>query len=178
MRRSRKRRGGFTLIEILVATVLLSGSLVAIVKLWSVSRSITEQSRNVAEYYVIARQEVEKVRVPGVSRFDGNGFNSAASLVRLSDYDQNGNLLSEAVTSLLATPTPLAYYRVRSTFTLVSTNSSPEPEGKRLGVQKVEVFVITGHTGFPRTGTTIEGASATPPKPAYETATFFAAAGV
>jgi Tfp pilus assembly protein PilV len=170
------RRGGFTLIEILVAVLLLSGSLVAMMALWSVSRRMTERSRDTAEYYAIARQEAERDRALGFNGiFNAPGF--ANNSTRYTDYDPAGTPLA-TVTSFAAAPTAGAYYRARSAYSLVITGStaanSPESldPAKRLGVQVIEVFPITGHAGNPPTGTAVERSAI------YQTTLFFAQGGV
>jgi prepilin-type N-terminal cleavage/methylation domain-containing protein len=153
LRQSAKRRGGFTLVEILVAVLLLSGSLVAIMQLWSVSRSITERSRDTAEYYAIARQELERDRVNG---FDG--VTAVLSTPRTTDYDQNG--------AVVATGSTTAFYRAISTYSLVSTSPTsgvPEPVGKQLGVQVVVIYTMNNGTVGPEV---------------YRTTMFFTSAGV
>lgn len=142
--RHKQRRNSFTLIEILVAVVLLSTSLAAVMTLWSVSRRITERSRDTGEYYAIARQEVERER--------GNSFSylfilPTAYLSRpwVTDYGQSAESLTFGVNMAFDAPaTSGAQYRARSTFYLVSTDSTlPIIESRRrLGVQVIEVFDV------------------------------------
>lgn len=173
-RRITKREAprGFTLIEILVAVLLLTFSLSAIMSLWSVSRRVTERSRDTAEYYAIARQEAELYRA---ARFGGI-FNSTVfsyTTPRYTDYDQNGNPVSTpgVITALNSACTASAYYRVRSTFSLVQTGTETNGLDK-LGIHVIEVFPITGHTGTPLTGTTVATTAI------YRTSLFFAFVGV
>lgn len=177
----RRSHRGFTLTEILVAVLLLSGSLTAIFKLWSVSRNITEHSRDTAEYYAIARQEAEKDRLTGFKSifnpanstygtWTTSGTPPNTTLVftgkpRFTDYDQNGNALA-TVTSLTAAATLGAYYRAVSTYSLMSGSTafgSPEyvDSAKRLGVQKIQVYAISNVT-----------------KSVYDTSLFFTQWGV
>jgi prepilin-type N-terminal cleavage/methylation domain-containing protein len=164
---------GFTLIEILVAVLLLSISLAAIVSLWSVSRKITERSRDGGEYYAVARQEVERDKA---SQFKILYITENRSgTVRITDYSETGAPLATngindlgipvvAALTLTAAPTATAYYRAVSTYSLVSTGSDVVTT-RRLGIQKVEVYR--------RSGTNFDTAS-----PVYETTDFYSAAGV
>lgn len=128
-----RRQAGFTLVEILVATVLLSMTLAATMALWSVSRGITERSREAAEYYTIAQHEVEASRA---------GFSIIPVVV--SDYTQDGG--RHAVPGGFGAPlTPIdVAYRVKSTYSLVSTEATPFDPTKWLGVQIVELYPVTG----------------------------------
>jgi prepilin-type N-terminal cleavage/methylation domain-containing protein len=146
------RNGGFTLIELLVAVLLLSITMSAIVTLWSVSRKITERSRDTAEYYAIARQELERDRFAG---FDGV---PAVTTVKTTDYDQNG--------SVVATGSVTAFYRAISTTRLVATSpiaGVDEPKGKQLGVQEIAIYTMSNGTAGPVV---------------YQTTMFFTSAGV
>ncbi len=159
-----KRQRGFTLVEILISVLLLSGSLAAMMTLWSVSRRITERSRDTAEYYAVARQEAERDRAIGFYSvfnsttnpyFVHNADGTITSTPRYTDYDQNGKVAAQ-------TPATTPYYRARSTYSLEAT--SGEEQLKRLGVQVIEVFTITNGT----VGTT----------PIYRTTMFFTVVGV
>jgi prepilin-type N-terminal cleavage/methylation domain-containing protein len=158
--RSRNRRrwvAGFTLIEILVATVLLAGSLAAMMTLWSVSRRITERSRDTAEYYAIARIELERFRTRSST---SSAFDVLVSTTwpKSQDYDQNGTPVTSGSTS--------AFYRATSTYSLVSTSPTSgvaEPAGKQLGVLTVVVYTMSNGSQGPEV---------------YRTAGFFTSAGV
>lgn len=134
---TRRGRSAFTLIEILVATLLLGLSLIAIVKLWGVSRSITETSRNTAEYYTVARKEIESGK-------DSGGFNALfiPSPITLQPgyYDQTGTLLGRS-----DTPISGAYYKATSTFSLVATSGETDAK-KKLGVHRVQIYVVNNGT--------------------------------
>ncbi len=171
MRVVRKTRPqGFTLVEILVAALLLSGSLIVIMKLWSVSRSITEGSRNTAEYYTIARQETERARTSSDKQFltsatattigPRTGFafifqNSSATytlpLTVTTNYDQNGLPVSSG-----------GYYQAVSEYRRIMTGTEADPN-KQLGVQKVDIYVLPRATGD---------------KQVYETSMFFTEVGL
>ena len=126
----RKRRRGVTQVEILVATMLLSGSLVPTMMLWRMSRSITEVSRNLAEYYAVARREVERTRV---YRYEDLFFNTAyvggVCAPTTTQYNQDGD------TPTAAKP---ALYEVVSTFYRRQTGS--EDERRQLGIQIIDLY--------------------------------------
>lgn len=177
-KRSRRLKGGFTLIEILVATLLLSGSLVLIFKLWSVSRSITERSRDTAEYYAIARQEAERGRVSpasvspartGFNYYFNNGTFGSAEFWQYVDYDFNGAPLmttpgyaTSENAARTATLTSGTQYRAVSHFKRDTSTASVAYY--QLGIQEILVFSVNGTT----VGTT----------PSYQTAMFFTVGAV
>jgi type II secretory pathway pseudopilin PulG len=143
---SRSRTGAFTLTEILVAAMLLAGSLVAVMTLWSVSRRITERTRSTAEAYDVARQEAERYRA-----FQFNGiFNSTtfvAGTPRYTDYDETGARLAMVASkdSPVTISPNRAYYRTESAFYLEPT-SADDPL-QRIGVQVIRVYPITYSNG-------------------------------
>ncbi|MES2461707.1 MAG: type II secretion system protein [Armatimonadota bacterium] len=144
-RSNRRPAAGFTLIEVLIAVVLLSLSLAAMVTLWSVSRRITERSRDSAEYYAIARQEAERFRVLGYqSVFNESRTSTAAPYTYINPatsantwpaqyYDEKGVWLG--TTAVVGT-----YYRVTSTFSYSGTAGGTGIQ--RVGVQKIEVYTV------------------------------------
>jgi prepilin-type N-terminal cleavage/methylation domain-containing protein len=145
-RRGRRGRAGLTLIELLVAILILSFSTAAMVTLWSISRKITEHARDTAEYYAIARQEMEKMRTSSVINsnayydpFRPRFFNSAysgnpqigVSSATTTNYNQDG-----------ATPTVSkpAVYQAVSTFDRQPTGS--EDAERQLGIQVIKIYVL------------------------------------
>jgi prepilin-type N-terminal cleavage/methylation domain-containing protein len=153
----RCRSTGFTLVEILVSVVLLSVSLMAMMTLWSVSRKITERSRDGSEYYAVARREAEKTR-----RYRGVFLNSAytstnpatsgVSPATTTPYNQ------DAQAPTVAKP---AVYQAISTFTRKQTGS--EDAERQLGVQVIDVYLLPRTTGD---------------VPIYSTSMFFSVGGV
>lgn len=167
-----KRCAGVTLIEVLVAALLLILSVIAIAQMWKLSRHLTENSRNWAEYYAVARQEVERDKEPqsrtiAGTQFQGQFvylFNSPGppSNPLWTDYTQNGVVLATNLASGAAA-TAGAYYRAKSVYTLVTTGSETEAT-RKLGIQQISVYQINGTT----VGTT----------PVYQTTIFYTAPGV
>lgn len=87
----------FTLTEILVALVLMSVSMTAIMQLWSTFRSTTARSRDTSGYYVVARQEMEGARKQGLALSDMgstktllSGMISRGSSVVSTSHDSTG----------------------------------------------------------------------------------------
>lgn len=159
-RRSRRRVRATSLIEILIAVVLLAFSVAAMVTLWGVSRRITERSRDTAEYFVVARQEIERDKA---SKFMALFIDAGVTATRWTDYDQQGTPLATGLAANSAA-TANAYYRAKSAYTLAATGS--ETGDKQLGVQKVEIFIKNGATTFD-TSTVV-----------YQTAAFYTKPGV
>src|SRR5438552_578480 len=96
VRLKQRERQAFTLIEILISVLLLSLSLAAMASLWGFSRKITERSRDTAEYFAIARQEIERDKLTGFQGLftaTGNVYVSSNN-PRRSDYDPKGTLLA------------------------------------------------------------------------------------
>jgi prepilin-type N-terminal cleavage/methylation domain-containing protein len=163
-RTASRRAGGFTLIEVLISVLLLSVCLMAMMQLWSISRKITERSRDTAEYYAVSRQEIERYRAIGFNNIFNQGLNSASpsylyynlssqtSVAPVHYYAANGAILGSSAG---------AYYAVTSTFSVAATDA--ESGTKRLGVQKVAVYLATD-TGFTN--------------PLFSTTIYFTAAGV
>lgn len=154
---------GFTLIEILVAVGLLALSTAAMVTLWSVSRRITERSRDTGEAIAVARQEVERDK--GIL-FNGIFIKSTGAFTtnnpKRTDYDANGTALATNLAANAA-PTSNSVYRAVSTYTLTATGSEADPN-KMLGVQRVDVYDRNG-SAFNNTAV-------------FSTAVFYSAAGV
>jgi len=83
-----KHRRGLSLIELLVAVVLLATALAGLIGLWSFGFSTTRHSQDVGVAYSIARQEVERAKNIGflmlprnwerVQGYDGLGHESTA----------------------------------------------------------------------------------------------------
>jgi prepilin-type N-terminal cleavage/methylation domain-containing protein len=159
-RRTRTSRG-FSLIEVLIAVLLLSMSMAAIVRLWSISRSVTERSRDWGEYYAVARQEVERDKSYQFKVLYITESRNGTS--RISDYDESGRLLTIGLAAATA-PTTGAYYRAYSTYSLVSTGFDTE-DTRKLGIQVVKIYRKNG-TVFD-TGTAI-----------YQTTAFYSVAGI
>ncbi len=159
-RRYRNARA-FTLIEVLVAVLLLTFTMVAITRLWSVSRSITERSRDWGEYYAVTRQEVERDKA---SQFKILYITeNRGGTDRVSDYSEKGILLATGLT-LGAAPTADAYYRAVSSYALVATGSDTDAT-RKLGVQVVRVYR--------KSGTTFDTATVM-----YQATDFYSVAGV
>jgi len=165
MAKRSRRTTGFTLIEILVSVLILSLSVAAMATLWSLSRNITERSRDTAEYATIGRQEIERDKAIGFTTLFSSG--ASAPAIRYTDYDQNGLPLATnyqyqtppypttatmtvngglTLTSTATTSPRLAYYRSVVTYSLVPTGS--ETGDKRLGVAVVQVYKDNGTTTF------------------------------
>lgn len=165
---SRFARAAFTLTEILVATFLLSGSLIALTTIWSLSRRVTETSRDTAEYYAIARQEIERDRALGFDAiFNSPTFSYATP--RYTDYDETGKPANEP-------PRTPARYRAKSQYYLVRTGNGPQRQSdvddpqRRLGIQIIKIYPIL------RNGGEVSVNEAEPPR--YQTTMLFALTGV
>lgn len=159
------RRSAFTLIEVLVAVILLTLMMLAITRLYALSRSVTERSRDWAEYYAITRQEAERSKATtfnGLFIAAGNVYSSANNPLR-TDYDERGNLLATNLAAN-ASPTNGAYYRAVSTYALVSTGTETLA-ARKLGVQVIQVYRKSTATAF-------EGS------PVFQTTVFHTAPGV
>jgi type II secretory pathway pseudopilin PulG len=161
----RVRRGAFSLVELLVAVLLLSISVAAITTLWNFSRKVTERSRDWAEYYVVARQEAERGKNTLFKQLfisSGNIYSSGNNPHR-TDYDQKGLLLATNLAAGAAV-TANAYYRVVSTYSLVATGAETD-NTRKLGVQKIQVYRKSTATAFEGT-------------PIYQTCVFYSSPGV
>ncbi len=148
----RKRRRGVTQVELLVATMLLSGSLVPTMMLWRMSRSITEVSRNLAEYYAVARREVERTRVYRYEElFFHTAYAGGVCPPITTRYNQDADIPTAARPAL---------YEAVSTFYRRQTGS--EDEQRQLGIQIIDVYRL------PRSGGDW---------PVYSTSLFFTVGG-
>ncbi|MGC4047854.1 MAG: prepilin-type N-terminal cleavage/methylation domain-containing protein [Armatimonas sp.] len=156
-------RRGFTLIETLVAALLLSLSIAAMVTLWGLGRRLTEQSRDMAEHIAVARQEAERDKAllyNGV--FINSTGNYTAHNPQRTDYTATGQVLATNLAANAAATTG-AYYRAVSTYTIVTTGSETDPK-RKLGIQIIQVFPKSG-SGFSATAS-------------YQTTVFYTSAGV
>lgn len=77
----RQLRRGFTLVETLVAGLLLSIGIMGLVSIWLVSFRVTENTDNAAIAYNLGRHALERIKL--------SGFPSAAE--GTSDYYYDGN---------------------------------------------------------------------------------------
>ncbi|MFB3880101.1 MAG: prepilin-type N-terminal cleavage/methylation domain-containing protein [Armatimonadota bacterium] len=91
------RRRGVTLIELLVALLLLGVSLAGLAALWSFGFNVTGDSQDMAAAYSVARQEIERAK--NMSYF----FLPEATWT--TSYDDLGNPTSEANPHFVATVT-------------------------------------------------------------------------
>lgn len=188
-RRAASRAGAaFTLVEILVSAMLLTLSLSAVVTLWSVSRSTTERSRDMAEYYIVAHHEAERYRTAGGfstifdPRLDVSVQAPSMNVPHYTDYgrykerDTQGQVLREVdgvrlgtVSTKTAARTEgqdqLALYRVESTFYLQPGSAGDTLQ--MLGVHVIRVFLF-------REDGTIQATD----DDVYRTTLFFSARGV
>lgn len=157
------QRRGYTLIETLVAALLLSFSIAAMVAIWGLGRRLTEQSRDMAEHIAVARQEAERDKA---QLFNGvfilSTGNYTAHNPQRTDYSETGQVLATNLAANAAT-TSGAYYRAVSTYTLVTTGSETDSK-RKLGIQIIEVFPRSG-SGFSTTYS-------------YRTTVFYTSAGV
>jgi type II secretory pathway pseudopilin PulG len=144
---------GFTLTEILVATFLLNVSIAGSVTLWKASVRLTEGSRDVAEFYAIARQEAERTRV---CRYNDLFFNVAylggVAPAITTGYGGDGTASGAAKPAL---------YEAVSSFHRRQTGV--EDEQRQLGIQIIEIYRLP---------------HAPADKPLYSTAMFFTVGGV
>lgn len=154
MRIKRRARGrAFSLVELLVAVALLSISMAAVTTLWGLARRVTERSRDTAEYYAVARRELERARAV---QYVGLFFNGATTGGVVAPVTTTYNQDADAPT--VAKP---AVYEAVSTFTRRQT-SAEDPQ-RQLGVQVIDVYLLPRAVGD---------------TPVYSTSTFFAIGGV
>jgi hypothetical protein len=151
---------------------MLSLSVAAMATLWSLSRKVTERSRDTAEYFAIARQEAERDKAAAyydtntstqISTFNALFIKNGVAAQRVTDYDHDGQPLAAnraypnppfsngptVVSTLTATSTATtgSYYRAVSTYTLVSTGSTAQAAtDHRLGVQYIQIYANNGTT--------------------------------
>ncbi|MES2461581.1 MAG: type II secretion system protein [Armatimonadota bacterium] len=156
-----RRARAFSLIEVLVAVMLLAISTASLIRLWGLSRTLTERNRDWSEYYSVARQEIERDKSQQFKALYITTGTAVAS--RTSDYDEKGALLATNLATGAAATTN-AYYRAVSTYTLVTTGSETDAT-RRLGVQTVRVYR--------KIGTTLDTATVV-----YQVTDFYSAAGV
>ena len=136
-------------------------SIAAITRLWAVSRTQTERSRDWGETYAVARQEVERDKaIQFKFLFTAPGNRTGTSLI--SDYNQNGARLATGLVSGAARTTG-AMYRAISTYSLVATGTETD-NTRKLGVISISVFKWQG-TAFSTT-------------PDFRTAVFYTSPGV
>lgn len=153
LRRRRQKRSNcraFTLIEVLIAVMLLSFTLAAMVRLWSIARELTERTRYTAEYYFVGRQEAERFRIIGYATIFNQPLATASSPYTYFNpstgatvwptqyYDENGNLLTSSTG---------AFYSVVSKFSLIPLPvvAAPPPL-QQLGVQQIDVYAVAAPT--------------------------------
>jgi len=181
LRKRQRSFAGFTLTEILVAVVLLSLSLAAMVMLWSLSRRVTENSRSAAEYYAVARQDMERGRRLGFTGlFDADGVPTGAYST-FTDYDERG-MFQNAAASFDAEPATNTMYRVQSTYDLASVEKVRPGETpnvlQSVGVQTIRVYKINSARGEAAPAAPQAGARGFGREPVYQTAACFAITGI
>lgn len=91
------KRKGLTLIELLVALVLLAIAIMGLVSVFSFGFNVTRHSQDVGVTYSIARQEIERVR--------NIGFMLAPEATWVMGYDGLGNPTTETPPHFTATTT-------------------------------------------------------------------------
>jgi len=162
---SNKRRRATSIVEVLVAAALLAVSMAAATVIWSVSRNISARSRDTAEYYAIARQEVERDKFLLFKPIFVTPGTRLANVSFRTDYTETGGFVANGMASGAAPSSATTFYRAQSTYSLVATGNETIPT-RKLGIQKIQVFRrVIGANSFEGT-------------PIYETAVFYTAPGV
>ncbi|HSV72675.1 MAG TPA: prepilin-type N-terminal cleavage/methylation domain-containing protein [Chthonomonadales bacterium] len=104
-RRGRRARAGFTLVEVLVAGLILSIGILAISRLWIVSHELTIGTDDTGIAYNLGRMAMEHTKLAG--------FHSAPEGSATAHFDANQNPTTQAqarfaVTTTIATSPPVS----------------------------------------------------------------------
>ncbi len=116
----RRRQGGFTLIEALVASLIMAVSVSAMVSLFYFAFNMTMKADNQGVAYTIGRREMEQVKLAG--------FEFAPDGTTVTNYDKVGN------------PAVAGSVAVFQAATQVSTSGSP---GSYASHRIVNIKVVT-----------------------------------
>ena len=128
--------GGFTIIEALIASLIMASSVMAMISLWNFTFNLTVKADNVGAAYMVGRHAMERVKLAG--------FDYAAEGATTLYYDQQGG--SESATQG-------AQHRMRMVTNIVSDAGYPSYSAVRTVVITVTVL-NTGQTLY-TTGATL-----------------------
>ena len=127
-----RQKRGVTMIEVLIATLLIGISVAALVQFWYFSFRMTTQAANQSVAYSIARSAIEQVRQTGFDNtaegssrayYDANGtFPPSTTLAASSIYSVNTSVVSDKFQG--SAPAPDALRTVTVTVSLNVTGQN------------------------------------------------------
>ncbi len=138
-RQGRARTGGtrgFTIIEALIASLIMASSVMAMISLWNFTFNLTVKADNVGAAYTVGRHAMERVKLAG--------FDYATEGVTTLYYDQQGGSESankgaqhrlRMVTNIVSDPGYPSYSAVRTviiTVTVLNTGQTLYTTGATL----------------------------------------------